>query len=76
MKHLTSTDVQLYFTQRINSQPSAIAALNNHKVRNNVLLQKSAEIIAVGRPMPIIPEMRAIWDALRTQYQAVLGGSI
>jgi len=76
MKHLTSADVQLNFTQRINSQPSAIAALNNHKVRNNVLLQKSAEIIAVGRPMPIIPEMRAIWDALREQYQAVLGGTI
>ena len=76
MTHLTSADVQLYFTQRINSQPSAIAALNNHKVKNNILLQKSAEIIAVGRPMPIIPEMRAIWDALREQYQAVLGGTI
>jgi len=76
IQYLTSADVQLYFTQRINSQPSAIAALNNHKVRNNVLLQKSAEIIAVGRPMPIIPEMRAIWDALREQYQAVLGGTI
>jgi len=76
MKHLTSADVQLNFTQRINSQPSAIAALNNHKVKNNVLLQKSAEIIEVGRPMPIIPEMRAIWDALREQYQAVLGGTI
>ena len=76
MKHLTSADVQLYFTQRLNSQPSAKAALNNHKVRDNVLLQKSAEIIAVGRPMPIIPEMRAIWDALREQYQAVLGGTI
>ncbi len=76
MTHLTSAGVQLYFTQRINSQPSAIAALNNHKVKNNILLQKSAEIIAVGRPMPIIPEMRAIWDALREQYQAVLGGTI
>jgi arabinogalactan oligomer/maltooligosaccharide transport system permease protein len=26
--------------------------------------------------MPIVPEMRAIWDALRTQYQAVLGGNV
>ena len=26
--------------------------------------------------MPIIPEMRAIWDVLREQYQAVLGGNI
>jgi len=76
MKHLTSADVQLYFTQHLSSQPSAKSALNDHKVRDNVLLQKSAEIIAVGRPMPIIPEMRAIWDALREQYQAVLGGTI
>ena len=76
MKHLTSANVQLYFTQRLNSQPSAKSALNNNEVRDNVLLQKSAEIIAVGRPMPIIPEMRAIWDALREQYQAVLGGTI
>ena len=76
MKYLTSSSVQLYFTDNLNSQPSSIVALNNPKVKNNVLLKKSAEIIEVGRPMPIIPEMRAIWDALREQYQAVLGGTI
>ena len=44
-------------------------------MKNNELLRESAKIIEFGRPMPIIPEMRAIWDALRTQYQAVLGGN-
>lgn len=29
----------------------------------------------VGRPMPIVPELRAIWDAMRPSYQAVLGGT-
>ena len=76
LQHLTSSDVQLYFTKRLNTQPSSLVALQHASVKENILLQKSAEIIDVGRPMPIIPEMRAIWDALREQYQAVLGGSI
>ena len=76
MKYLTSSKIQLYFTERLNTQPSSIVALSDSRVINNILLQKSSEIIEVGRPMPIIPEMRAIWDALREQYQAVLGGTI
>ena len=76
LRYLTSSDVQLYFTSHLSSQPSSIAALRSPIVKDNILLQKSAEIIQVGRPMPIIPEMRAIWDALREQYQAVLGGTI
>ena len=76
MKYLTSSSVQLYFTEKLNSQPSSINALAHSNVKNNMLLKKSAEIIEVGRPMPIIPEMRAIWDALREQYQAVLGGTV
>ena len=76
LEHLTSSNVQLYFTEHVNSQPSSIAALNNAKVTDNAILNKSAQIIEVGRPMPIIPEMRAIWDALRDQYQAVLGGTV
>ncbi len=76
MKYLTSADIQLYFTKRLNSQPSSIETLKRPEVAQNSLIKKSAEIINVGRPMPIIPEMRAIWDALREQYQAVLGGTI
>ncbi len=76
MKFLTSSDTQLYFTQRLNSQPSSYMALQNPEVKNNLLIKESAKIIEVGRPMPIIPEMRAIWDVLREQYQGVLGGTI
>ncbi len=76
MEFLTSVEVQLHFTKNVSSQPSSILALENIEVKDNPLLQNSAEIIKVGRPMPIIPEMRAIWDALRDQYQAVLGGYV
>ena len=61
MTYLTSIDVQLYFTKYLSSQPSSIVALESSIVKENNLLKKSAEIIEVGRPMPIIPEMRAIW---------------
>ena len=45
-------------------------------IRINEILKQSAKIIKVGKPMSVVPEMRAIWDALRSQYQMVLGGSI
>ncbi|MEK9136349.1 MAG: ABC transporter substrate-binding protein, partial [Bacteroidota bacterium] len=35
----------------------------------------SAIQIDRGRPMPVVPELRAIWDAMRPSYQAVLGGA-
>ena len=76
LRYLTSEKVQIFYTERLNAQPSSIAALQDPIVKTNQLLKQSSEIIEVGRPMPIIPEMRAIWDVLREQYQAVLGGAI
>ena len=76
LTYLTSPEVQLYFTQKVSSQPSSKVALKSDIVKNNDLLNASAVVIEKGRPMPVVPEMRAIWDALRTQYQAVLGGNI
>ena len=76
LKYLTSSEVQLYFTRKLNTQPSSIKALQHPDVISNNILKKSSQIIEVGRPMPIVPEMRAIWDALRDQYQAVLGGTV
>jgi maltose-binding protein MalE len=29
----------------------------------------------VGKPMPVVSEMRVIWDSMRPSYQAVLNGS-
>ena len=26
--------------------------------------------------MPIVPELRAVWDAMRPAYQSVLGGTL
>ncbi len=74
IRYLTSDEVQYYYASKLNMQPSSIAALKSSAVTENEELRESAKSIEVGRPMPVQPEMRAIWDALRTQYQAVLGG--
>ncbi len=76
LQYLTSAEVQLFFTERVNSQPSSKAALIAESIIENEILKASAVVVEVGRPMAVAPEMRAIWDALRTQYQAVLGGNI
>jgi maltose-binding protein MalE len=44
-------------------------------VQNNEILRNSRLAIERGRPMPVVPEVRAIWDAMRPSYQAVLAGT-
>jgi maltose-binding protein MalE len=45
-------------------------------VRENEILRNSQIQIDHGRPMPVVPELRAIWDAMRPSYQATLAGTI
>jgi maltose-binding protein MalE len=44
-------------------------------VRNNEILRNSQIQIDHGRAMPVSPDLRAIWDAMRPSYQAVLAGT-
>ncbi|MAP84925.1 MAG: maltose/maltodextrin transport permease-like protein, partial [Candidatus Marinimicrobia bacterium] len=75
MTYLTSPEVQLHYVRRLNVQPSSLAALSHPDVQSNSLLKQNADIIKKGRPMPVVPELRAIWDALRGEYQSVLAGT-
>ena len=75
MTYLTSSEVQLHYMRRLNVQPSSLAALSHPDVQSNSLLKQNADIIKKGRPMPVVPELRAIWDALRGEYQSVLAGT-
>ena len=45
-------------------------------VQGDEILKNSAIQIRQGRPMPVVPELRAIWDSMRPGYQAVLGGAL
>ncbi|HSG29651.1 MAG TPA: hypothetical protein VLA34_14310, partial [Candidatus Krumholzibacterium sp.] len=49
---------------------------NDEQLRGNALLAGSMEQARLGRQMPAIPEMRAVWDAIRPFYQSALSGQM
>ncbi len=76
LKFLVSDNVQVMFTEKLNTLPSSYSAQEAPTVIQNDILRQSKYALEVGKPMPIEPEMRAIWDAMRPAYQAVLNGSL
>lgn len=75
LRYLMSEASQLEFTEKVSSLPSNLNARRSDLVQKNELLQASSDLMSVGQAMPVAPELRAIWDALRPQYQAVMGGT-
>jgi maltose-binding protein MalE len=55
--------------------PTRKVLYNDPFITSNPIMMNSAIQIELGRPMPVVPELRAVWDAMRPSYQAVLGGA-
>ncbi len=56
-----------------NSQaPSVLAAWDLPEIKNDELQKASIATIQHTTPMPIVAEMRAVWDAMRPELEAVL----
>jgi arabinogalactan oligomer/maltooligosaccharide transport system substrate-binding protein len=55
--------------------PALKKALADEYVKNDPLLQGSAAQMALGTPMPSVIEMRANWDAMKPEMNAVFAGS-
>ncbi len=76
LKYLLSPEVQLEYVRQLSMIPTHKEALENDLVKKDKLVQASISQMEVGKPMPVVPELRAIWDAMRPFYQAVLGGTM
>lgn len=76
LDHLTSAETQLLFAQRVSSLPSRLSVRRERAVAEDPLMKASGPILEKGSPMPVVPEIRAVWDALRGPYQSVLGGEM
>jgi arabinogalactan oligomer / maltooligosaccharide transport system permease protein len=74
IEHLTSAETQRLFAVRLSAMPSRTAVREQSSA--DPLLQASGPILEKGSPMPVVPEIRAVWDALRGPYQSLLGGSL
>jgi maltose-binding protein MalE len=72
--HLTSAEAQREITSELLILPSVKEIYEDEELFDNEVLRGSMQAAGHGRPMPLIPEMRAIWDAIRPFYQSVMGG--
>lgn len=69
---LTSARIQSLFLAKVGTLPSQLELRAQPEVQNNPLLTASATLMQHGQPMPMVPEVRAVWDSLRKHYQASL----
>ena len=76
LKKVLAPDSQLRFTKRMNTIPSHKEALHSDVVQENPIVRASRDQLKVARPMPVVPEMRAIWDAMRPAWQSILNGTL
>lgn len=76
LEFLLSPENQLETAKELNTFPTRIETYNDPYISKNEILINSQKQIELGKPMPIISEMRAVWDAMRPSYQAVLGGAM
>ena len=76
VKYLISPEVELEFARRFNIIPSLTEVMNNPILQKNELFRQALDQMMVGRPMPVMTEMRWIWDAMRPAYQGIFNNQI
>ena len=76
IEFLTSEYAQKQFCSVHKSIPSIKVLQENPNFMSDPILKESAKQISVGQLMPIIPEMRAVWDAMRPALQEVIAGKM
>ncbi len=73
---LTGYEVQVDMARTLSVLPSNLKAREIPEFRTDPEMLVSNAQIAKGRLMPIVPEMRAIWDSMRPGYQDVMNGNM
>ena len=73
---VTSAASQRMFMAELKTLPSRLALFDDPLLTADDTLRVSAEQMQNSKPMPVVAELRAIWDSMRPHYQALLGGSV
>lgn len=76
LRFLTSPEVELAFARAGGNLPSRKEAYHDPFIQESELIQSSLYQLQVGRLMPVVPELRWIWDAMRPAYQAIFTGEL
>jgi maltose-binding protein MalE len=75
IEFLTSTEIQTQFAKEFNIIPSRKEVLENPELQEDELFSAALDQMMVGRAMPVITELRWIWDAMRPAYQGIFTGA-
>jgi arabinogalactan oligomer/maltooligosaccharide transport system permease protein len=74
LKFLMEPEQQLETAKALSTMPTRVELYSDPYIVNDEILVASKRQIELGKTMPVVPELRAVWDAMRPSYQAVLGG--
>lgn len=71
----TSPPAELLAADTLGVLPSNKEAYADPRIQGDPILQASRRGFELGRRMPVVPEMRVLWDVMRPGLQAVMNGS-
>jgi arabinogalactan oligomer/maltooligosaccharide transport system permease protein len=76
LNYLITEDVQREFVRGTGIIPSAVALRQEAGYAERAHMPGNLAQLEVAKAMPIIPDLRAVWDAMRPAYQSVLNGTL
>lgn len=74
VRHMVSDGVQRRIVGQLRMLPARRSIQNDPLFQTDSTLKASLAQLKNGRLMPTATELRAVWDAMRPPYQALLGG--
>ncbi|GAB4328145.1 MAG: maltose/maltodextrin ABC transporter substrate-binding protein MalE [Calditrichia bacterium] len=76
VRFLTSDSVEFGFAKRYGIIPARKSLFHHPELRENPIWAQALDQMMVGRAMPVVTELRWIWDAMRPAYQGIFTGQI
>lgn len=76
IEFITRKDVQLFITSKNKTLPVNKEAAEDKTIKNDAFLSGSVAQMLVGKAMPVIPEMRAVWDAIRPSQEDIMNNKV
>lgn len=74
IEFMNTKDSQLAMVAAHSQLPTNLEALKDDKITKDALILGQKQQLDKSIPMPIVPQMRAIWDAMKPVQQEVLTG--
>ncbi len=72
IEFITRKDIQLMVAKKNNTLPVNKEAANDPTLKKDPMVAASIAQMMEGKPMPVVAEMRAIWDALRPSQEEIM----